>query len=193
MFGLNKKLFALLLLAPLFLAGCVSVPSEPTETGASSVSELLENPVYGEDVRVYGKASLLGELFCPCFRLTSKGESLEVWYGLMVEDRRERPSVSVEGIQNGDWVVATGELRPSEGSAPSTTFWASKIEKTSASEGVTRAACDALTPCGEGLECIKFPGLDKPYCSQPNPCSYFDCGEKQCVVAESYPPQVFCS
>jgi len=95
-----------------------------------SVSELLENPVYGEEVKVYGNVSLLGELFCPCFDLTSGGGTVSVWYDLMVEDDgTQRPPVSVEGIENGDWVIVTGELRPSDGQLPSTTFWASNIEK----------------------------------------------------------------
>lgn len=95
-----------------------------------SVSELLENPVYAREVKIYGYVSLLGELFCPCFQLTSGGEEVSVWYDLMAEDDgTQRPSVSVEGIENGDWVIVTGELRPSDGQLPSTTFWASSIEK----------------------------------------------------------------
>jgi len=95
-----------------------------------NVSELLENPVYDTEVKVYGKVSALGELFCPCFALTSGGKMLEVWYDLMVEDDgTERPAVSVERIENGDGVIVTGELRSSTGTAPSTTFWASNIEK----------------------------------------------------------------
>ena len=95
-----------------------------------SVSELLENPVYGREVNIYGNVSLLGELFCLCFELTSGGEKVSVWYDLMAEDDgTQRPSVSVEGIENGDWVIVTGELRPTDGQLPSTTFWASNIEK----------------------------------------------------------------
>ena len=95
-----------------------------------SVSELLENPVYDTEVKVYGRVSALGELFCPCFALTSDGKMLTLHYDLMVEDDgTERPAVSVEGIENGNWVIVTGELRSSTGTAPSTTFWASNIEK----------------------------------------------------------------
>jgi inhibitor of cysteine peptidase len=95
-----------------------------------SVSELLANPAYGTEVKIYGKVSLLGELLCPCFDLTSGDKTLSVWYDLMVEDDgAQRPPVSVEGIENGDWVIVTGELRPGDGQLPSTTFWASNIEE----------------------------------------------------------------
>ena len=109
--------------------------------GALSVSELLESPVYETEVNVYGNVSALGELFCPCFALTSDGKRLEVWYDLMKEDDGiERPTASVEGIENGDRVVVTGELRPSNGTAPSTTFWASNIEKMVAKDAAVSLA-----------------------------------------------------
>lgn len=90
--------------------------------GSLSVSELLQKPAYDREVEVYGQVSLLGELFCPCFELTSSGKRVSVWYGLMVEDDgTERPSVSVEGIENGDWVTVTGELKMGGD------LWASRI------------------------------------------------------------------
>ena len=106
-------------------------PTATTESGTLSVSELLESPMYDTEVEVYGTVSALGELFCPCFALATDGKMLTVHYDLMVEDDgTERPRVSVEGIENGDRVVVTGELRSSSGTAPSTTFWASNVEKT---------------------------------------------------------------
>jgi len=109
--------------------------------GALSVSELLESPVYDTKVNVYGDVSSLGELLCPCFALTSDGKRLEVWYYLMKEDDgTERPSVSVEGLKNGDPVVVTGELRSSNGTAPSITFWASGIEKMVAKDAAVSLA-----------------------------------------------------
>jgi hypothetical protein len=97
---------------------------------ALSVSDLLENPVYEVEIKVSGEVSLLGELFCPCFELTSGGRTILVWYGLMVEDDgTERPPVTVEGIQNGDQVIVTGELK-SEGTHRSQDdFWASRIDR----------------------------------------------------------------
>jgi hypothetical protein len=100
--------------------------------GALSVSELLEDPIYDTELRVYGKVSLLGELFCPCFQLTSKGQKVMVWYDLMIEDDgTEHSPVNVDGINNGDMVIVTGKLK-SEGSHRSLNdFWANRIEKIS--------------------------------------------------------------
>jgi len=123
------RILLLVLIPTILVLGCISQESEKPEE-ALSVSELLKNPVYDTEVEVYGKVSALGEFLCPCFALTSDGKMLEVWYDLMVEDdRTERPAVSVEGIENGGWVTVTGELKSNTGTAPSTTFWASNIEK----------------------------------------------------------------
>lgn len=116
-------------------SGCIE--DKPTAPVSSikpnvtlSVCELLENPVYDTEIKVYGKVSALGELLCPCFALTFDEKSIEVWYDMMVEDdKTKRPAVSAEGIENGNSVIVTGELRSSTGTAPSTTFWASNIEK----------------------------------------------------------------
>ena len=98
--------------------------------GTISVAELMENQVYDTEVKIEGEVSLLGELFCPCFELTSGGETVMVWYGLMVEDDgTERPSVSVEGIENGDHVILTGELKREGMHRSLNDFWASIIEK----------------------------------------------------------------
>ena len=49
---------------------------------------------------------------CTCFFLQSEGENLQVWYDTMVEDSgTTMPSVNVEAIDNGDWVVIAGELK----------------------------------------------------------------------------------
>jgi len=39
-----------------------------------TVAELLENSVYDTLVKIHGEVSLLGELLCPCFELTSDGQ-----------------------------------------------------------------------------------------------------------------------
>jgi len=130
------RILLLVLIPTILILGCISQESEKPEE-ALNVSELLKNPVYDMEVKVYGKISALGELLCPCFALTSDGKMLDVWYDMMVEDNQtQRPSVSVEGIENGDWVTVTGELRSSTGTAPSTTFWASNIEKIIEEDGV---------------------------------------------------------
>jgi hypothetical protein len=116
-------------LSAVILSGCASTTAQPTDStaGTLSVSKLLAAPVYDTEVRIHGEVSLLGELLCPCFELTSGGKTAYVWYSLMVEDDgTEWPAVSVEGIENGDTVVVTGELK-TEGA-----FWASNIEPSAA-------------------------------------------------------------
>jgi len=103
---------------------------EEEPEGILNVSKLLEYPVYDNKVGIYGRVSLLGELFCPCFELASGGERVQVWYGLMVEDdETERSPVSMEGIENGDWVIVTGELKTAGNHRSLNDFWASTIEK----------------------------------------------------------------
>jgi hypothetical protein len=98
--------------------------------GAPSVSDLLTNPVYDTEVRIYGRVNSLGELFCPCFKLTSGGGEILVWYDLMVVDNEtERPPVSVEGIDNGDWVIVTGDLKQEGAYSSHNDFWISSIRK----------------------------------------------------------------
>ena len=48
---------------------------------------------------------------------------------MVEDDGTERPSVSVEGIQNGGRVVVTGELKTAGVHRSLNDFWASKIEK----------------------------------------------------------------
>ena len=120
-------LFIVLVLIPvIFILNYFSQPREPNGLGLAVV---LENKMYDTEVKIYGHVSDLGELFCSCFTLSSEGESVEVWYDLMtVGPGQEWPAVSVEGINNGDLVIVTGELRSSTGTEPSKTFWAKSIE-----------------------------------------------------------------
>ena len=121
-------LVGILLIGIGLMSGCTKEPQKPE--GALRVSELFQNPVYDTEIKIYGQVSLLGELFCPCFELTSGGKKVLVWYGLMVEDDgTERPTVSVERIQNGDQVIVTGELKTAGANRSLDDFWASKIEK----------------------------------------------------------------
>jgi hypothetical protein len=117
------------LIGAIFMAGCITPETEQSEENLS-VSELLENPVYDTEMTVYGRVSLLGELLCPCFEVTSGGEPVQVWYDLMVEDDgTERPAVSVAGIENGDLVLVTGELKTAGTHHSRNDFWARRIEK----------------------------------------------------------------
>ena len=121
--------FVLVLVGTVFMVGCLA-PQNEQPTGDLSVAELFEDPVYDTEVTVYGRVSLLGELLCPCFALTSGGETVQVWYDLMVEDDgTERPAVSVEEIENGDWVLVTGELKTAGIHHSQNDFWAYGIEK----------------------------------------------------------------
>lgn len=134
-----RKRLALLTLGLLLIGGAVAGTVAWADLGANrneipkgvlSVAELLENPVYDTEVTIQGEVTLLGELFCPCFVLVSGGETIQVWYGLMVEDDgTEKPPVSVEGIENGDWVVITGEVKQAGQHTALNDFWATSIEK----------------------------------------------------------------
>lgn len=115
-------LVGILLVGMGLMSGCAKGPQP---LGALSVSEMLQDPVYDTKVTIYGQVSQLGEIKCPCFELTSGGESVIVWYA-WYED--EWPTVSVEGIENGDQVIVTGELKMVGGDHLNE-FAASKIEK----------------------------------------------------------------
>ena len=98
------------------------------EQRSLSVAELMADPQYETIVTIEGEVSLLGELFCPCFELSSGGEKVQVWYGLMVaDDKTEMPPVSVEGIENGDWVTVTGKLKQAGQHSSLNDFWAESI------------------------------------------------------------------
>jgi hypothetical protein len=95
-----------------------------------NAADLLENPVYNEDIKVAGVISLLGELFCPCFHLSSGGKTLVVWYGLMFEDDGTQwDDVSVAGLSNGDSIIITGQLRQDSIYSSLNEFWAKEIIK----------------------------------------------------------------
>jgi hypothetical protein len=126
---MRKKTITLLgiLLISILVTGCSQEPQKPE--GALSVAELLEYPIYDTETRVYGKVSALRELACSCFFLQSEGGNLHVWYDTMVEDNGTlRPSVSVEEIQNGDWVIITGELKSGGDHYSLNDFWLSHIQ-----------------------------------------------------------------
>jgi hypothetical protein len=116
-----------ILLISILLSSCNQEPPKPE--GALGVAELLENPIYDTQTRVYGEVSALGELMCTCFFLQSDGGSLHVWYDTMVEDNGTlRPSVSVQEINNGDWVIVIGEFKSGGDHYSLNDFWANSIE-----------------------------------------------------------------
>lgn len=109
------------------IGGACTSEEKPGRT--LTITELLDDPVYDTEVRIYGEVAGLGDLACLCFFLTSNGKSVQVWYDTMVEnDGTERPAVSVEGIRNGDMVIVTGELKGEGGIHYSKDdFWAKSI------------------------------------------------------------------
>ena len=126
---MRKKTITLLgiLLISILVTGCSQEPQKPE--GALSVAELLENPIYDTQSRVYGEVSALGELMCTCFFLQSEGGNLHVWYDTMVEnDGTIRSSANIQEINNGDWVVVIGELKSGGDHYSLNDFWASSFE-----------------------------------------------------------------
>ncbi len=57
--------------------------------------------------------------------------------------------------------------------------------------------CDAINPCPADYECASFPEVGLkcyPTTTTSNPCDFVKCSSgKECIVAESYPVQIFCS
>ena len=90
--------------------------SEQKGVSHETVGAMLADNAYEVPVSVAGEISMLGELLCPCFELTSGGESVQVFYGLMVEnDGTGKPDVDMTGFANGDKVIVTGMLKGSGG------------------------------------------------------------------------------
>ena len=115
-----------LLIFSLALLACTG---ESKPKGTITVAELMQNPVYETEVRIHGEVRGIGELACTCFPLASGGETMLVWYDTMVENNGTlRPAVNVEGIDKGDEIIVTGELKGESGIHYSKdSFWAKSI------------------------------------------------------------------
>jgi len=127
----NITLFLIILISSLILAGCAKEPPRPD--GAITSAELLSDPVYNSSIQVYGQVQGLGEFECPCFALKSGDEQIYIWFDMMVEDDGSptpptRSPVDIEGIENDDWIVVTGELKFFEGFKVHKDFWLSEFE-----------------------------------------------------------------
>jgi len=121
----------ILLIHLLILSGCAKEPPRPD--GALTSAELLADPVYNTPIHVYGQVRGLGEFECPCFVLKSGDEQIYVWFDMMVESDGSptpptRPPVDIEGIENDDWVVVTGELKYFEDFKVHKDFWLTEFE-----------------------------------------------------------------
>ena len=113
------------------LSSCSSEPPRPE--GALTSAELLADPVYETPIKVYGQVSGLGEFECPCFALKSGDAQIYVWFDMMVESDGSptpptSPPVDIEGIENDDWVVVTGELKYFEDFKAHKDFWLTEFE-----------------------------------------------------------------
>jgi hypothetical protein len=118
----------LVLVCVLVVSGCGLLrggpPSDP-----ETVAEALATAEPEEAVFVQGEISLLGELFCPCFVISSGGASAVVWYDLMADGDVSHDPVDVSGFTNGDVVRVEADVRPDQD--PGTglaVLWAFRIE-----------------------------------------------------------------
>ena len=126
-----RTLFFFIIINALILSGCAKEPPKPE--GAISSAELLVDPVYESEIKVYGQISGLGEFECPCFALKSEGDRIYVWYDMMVEDEGSvspptRLPIDIEGLENDDWIVVTGELKYFENRKKHEDFWLTEFE-----------------------------------------------------------------
>jgi len=83
--------------------------------GTLTVAELVDNPIYGTDVRVYGEVNGMEECGYKCFFLASEGERMRVNYGSAIVEGRmiggmENATERISVIREGDYVVLTGSL-----------------------------------------------------------------------------------
>ncbi len=122
---LGLCILSLSVLMILIVSGCVNRAHEEI-----FVSKLLSNPVYDMDVAVSGEVSALGKLDSPCFMMSSGGETVQVWYDVMINGSTEWPPVDISGVENGDTVIVTGQLRAPEGNETPKNFWAKSIVET---------------------------------------------------------------
>ena len=124
-------LFFFIIINALILSGCAKEPPKPE--GAISSAELLADPVYNTPIEVYGQVNGLGEFECPCFALISGDKQIYVWFDMMVESDGSptpptRSPVDIEGIENDDWVVVSGELKYFEDFKVHKDFWLNEFE-----------------------------------------------------------------
>jgi hypothetical protein len=96
--------------------------------GAITTGDLLKNPVYGTEVKVYGKVSVLGQVDCMCFYLTSGDGTISVWYSYpSANDMHKSTRIDIDGLQNGDTAVVVGRVNDLSDVPPS--FWAINVTK----------------------------------------------------------------
>ena len=143
---MRRRLFLFGFFSLLIVGACARTAEQ--ESGTPDVAALLSNPRYEVEVSVFGLVGDLGTMFCPCFTLTSGGETLTVWYDSMVmADGSQLPAVSVEEVQNGEVVTVTGWLQAEGGGARGASLYATQIVRGTSGEGCDTAV--EATPCVE--------------------------------------------
>ena len=125
---ISRKITVVLTLVAIALAAaCGAAP--PAGDDTLTVDALWADPVYDVEIVVQGEVSLLDELFCPCFQLSSGEETVEVWYDLMTDDDGTMwPAARVDHIANGDQVTVRGELKHAGLFRTENVLWAIEVE-----------------------------------------------------------------
>ncbi|WP_440954960.1 hypothetical protein ACSAZK_15540 [Methanosarcina sp. Mfa9] len=72
-------------------------------TGSMGVDSLLKKPFYGAEIFVYGTVSDLEKEPAASFKLN--------WEGAVLDVETVVAASGIEDIENGDWVIVTGELK----------------------------------------------------------------------------------
>ncbi|MCQ1535791.1 hypothetical protein FTO70_08895 [Methanosarcina sp. KYL-1] len=72
-------------------------------TGSIGADSLLQKPIYDKEIFVYGTVSELERVPAVSFKLNWEGDVLQV--------EMAEPAAGIKGIENGDWVIVTGELK----------------------------------------------------------------------------------
>jgi hypothetical protein len=121
-----KRIFPLLVIG-VVVAGCGLRGGVPDPEEWPAVSEAFEVAEIGDTVRLDGVVTLLGELFCPCFHLTSDGATAVVWYDLMTDEGGSFDAVDVASLASGDAAHVVGEYRSTDPGSGFPVVWAVEI------------------------------------------------------------------
>ncbi len=116
-FRRTQSRVTLALATALSVIGAIAIVAGPTRggdqtpAGVVTVRELLRQPDELSPVAVYGEIAPGERPLCPCFRLQSGGDSMVVWYDLVLEDDSSGSAYSeVRGLDDGDRVIVVGSV-----------------------------------------------------------------------------------
>ena len=113
--ALPLTLLAVVLAVVVLTAGCRQSAPEIAQRPLS-VRELLQNPKYDSEIKIFGHITEIDQESFAYFQLESGDISIEVRRRVASDDDGAGSSPADMGsIKNGDWVVVTGFLK--EGSA----------------------------------------------------------------------------